>query len=46
MLNRALFVAGLVWFWLSQRRSRPGDSGAQPAGPKMAVPKGRVRPGG
>ena len=38
----------LVWFWLSQRRrSRPKKhAAAQPPGPKMAVPKGRVRPGG
>jgi prolipoprotein diacylglyceryl transferase len=57
------FVAGLVWFFLSQRR-RPGKPGtadkssrgrrlrlrrrhdAAPTGPKMAVPKGRVRHGG
>ena len=42
-------VAGLVWFWLSQRRQRAAASQARPrppAGPKMAVPKSRVRPGG
>ena len=39
-------VAGLVWFWLSQRRHRPGRAAAPPAGPKMAVPKNRVRRGG
>jgi prolipoprotein diacylglyceryl transferase len=48
-------VAGLVWFWLSQRTHDPGAPGrprrfgrepAAPAGPKMAVPKSRVRPGG
>ena len=38
-------VAGLVWFWLSQRRGRDGAP-APPSGPKMAVPKSRVRPGG
>jgi prolipoprotein diacylglyceryl transferase len=36
-------VAGLVWFWLSQRRSR---AAAPPSGATMAVPKSRVRPGG
>ena len=51
-------IAGIVWFLLIQRRGRDaGRTGgnrfrrrrtapAQPAGPKMAVPKGRVRPGG
>jgi phosphatidylglycerol---prolipoprotein diacylglyceryl transferase len=51
-------IAGIVWFVLIQRRGRdPGAAGgtrlgrrraapAQPAGPKMTVPKGRVRPGG
>jgi len=42
-------VAGLVWFWLSQRRHRPDKprpAAPPPKGPKMAVPKGRVRPGG
>jgi prolipoprotein diacylglyceryl transferase len=51
-------IAGVVWFVLIQRRGRdPGQTGrrrlgrrrnaaAPPAGPKMAVPKGRVRPGG
>ena len=37
-------VAGVVWFWLSQRRGRPAGPGA-PAGPAMAVPKSRVRHG-
>jgi prolipoprotein diacylglyceryl transferase len=50
-------VAGLIWFWLSQRTREPGTPGKsrklpfrreheEPAGPKMAVPKSRVRPGG
>jgi prolipoprotein diacylglyceryl transferase len=50
-------IAGIVWFVLIQRRGRPREPGgrrlgrrrsvaAPPAGPKMAVPKGRVRPGG
>ena len=39
-------IAGLLWFWLSQRRRRSPDSAARPPGPKMAVPKSRVRPGG
>ena len=51
-------IAGVVWFVLIQRRGRdPGQASgrrfgrrraapAPPAGPKMAVPKGRVRPGG
>jgi len=51
-------IAGIVWFVVIQRRGRdPGAAGgtrlgrrraapAQPAGPKMTVPKGRVRPGG
>ncbi len=38
-------VAGLVWFWLSQRRQRPGRAAAPPSGPKMAMPKNRVRRG-
>ncbi len=59
-----LFVAGLVWFRLSQRDRGPRDPGAPrrfpilprfgrfggqpppPTGPKMVVPKKRVRPGG
>jgi len=36
------FIAGIVWFWLSQRR-RGGP--AVPSGPTLAVPKSRVRPG-
>jgi prolipoprotein diacylglyceryl transferase len=39
-------IAGLVWFWLSQRRRPPSRPAAPPSGPKMAVPKSRVRPGG
>ena len=40
-------VAGLVWFWLSQRRGRrPVRRRSRRPGPKMAVPKSRVRPGG
>ena len=50
-------VAGLVWFWLSQRRREPRPPGTsrklpfrraheEPTAPKMAVPKSRVRPGG
>jgi len=43
-------VAGLVWFWLSQRgageRGRPRRAAQPPGGPKMSVPKRRVRPGG
>ena len=38
-------IAGLVWFWLSQR-GRRSRLDRPPAGPKMAVPKSRVRPGG
>lgn len=39
------FVAGIVWFWLSQRRGRPPRASVPP-GPKMAVPgSGRVRRG-
>lgn len=41
-----VFVAGIVWFYLSQRRGKPKKTPAPPAGPKMSVPKGRVRPGG
>ena len=42
-----VFIAGIVWFYLSQRparsrRRRP----RRRRGPKMSVPKGRVRPGG
>ncbi|RDI73852.1 lgt: prolipoprotein diacylglyceryl transferase [Gaiella occulta] len=38
-------VAGIVWFWLSQRRGRPPHTSV-PTGPKMAVPgSGRVRRG-
>jgi prolipoprotein diacylglyceryl transferase len=36
-------VAGSVWYVLSQRRGRPKPP---PKPPAMAVPKGRVRPGG
>jgi len=36
-------LAGLVWFWLSQRRGTPPKQAAPPAGPTMAVPKSRVR---
>lgn len=36
------FVAGLVWFWRSQRRPRTAPA---PRGPSMAVPRGRVRSG-
>jgi phosphatidylglycerol---prolipoprotein diacylglyceryl transferase len=44
-------IGGLTWFWLSQRRGRgnrrPGPpSRKQEKRPAMAVPKGRVRPGG
>ncbi len=42
-------IAGLVWFWLSQRRGRTVKPQPQPqpaAGPRMAIPKSRVRPGG
>ena len=54
-VSAILFVAGLVWFWLSQRgerdegkpllRRKPKPTVPEP-GPKMSVPKGRVRPGG
>jgi prolipoprotein diacylglyceryl transferase len=39
-------VAGVVWYWHSQRGVRPPrrTSGAPPRGPTMAVPRGRVRP--
>ncbi len=52
------FTAGLTWFVLSQRRSEPREprkprlrrgfrKNTEPqAGPKMSVPKGRVRSGG
>jgi prolipoprotein diacylglyceryl transferase len=36
-------VAGLIWFWLSQRHGPRQGTGAK--GPAMAVPKGRVRHG-
>ena len=36
-------VAGALWLWLSQRRGRPKPP---PKAPTMAVPRGRVRPGG
>ena len=42
-------IAGVVWFVLSQRRGRSPKKAKAPAaapGPKMSVPKGRVRPGG
>ena len=56
-VSATVCIAGLVWFWLSQRRHEPAAPGttrrfgrrrtpAGPAGPKMAVPKSRVRPGG
>ena len=38
-------IAGVVWFVLSQRRGRGGAT-QQPQGPRMDVPKGRVRSGG
>jgi prolipoprotein diacylglyceryl transferase len=39
-------IAGVVWFFLSQRRGGPPQK-APPAGPKMSVPGStRVRPGG
>ena len=41
-----VFIAGIVWFYLSQRRAKPKKAAPPPAGPKMSVPKGRVRPGG
>jgi prolipoprotein diacylglyceryl transferase len=36
-------VGGALWLWLSQRRRRPKPP---PKPPTMAVPRGRVRPGG
>jgi prolipoprotein diacylglyceryl transferase len=39
-------AGGLVWFWLSQRRHRPTGGAVPRGGPKMAVPKSRVRRGG
>jgi prolipoprotein diacylglyceryl transferase len=36
-------VGGALWLWLSQRRRKPK---APPKPPTMAVPRGRVRPGG
>jgi prolipoprotein diacylglyceryl transferase len=41
-----VFVAGLVWFYLSQRRPKAEGTPTPATGPKMSVPKGRVRPGG
>lgn len=38
-------IAGSVWFVLSQRRGK-GAAPAPPKGPRMDVPKSRVRPGG
>ena len=42
------FVAGAVWYWRSQRGSRPRRRKAAPPpkGPTMAVPRSRVRPRG
>jgi prolipoprotein diacylglyceryl transferase len=40
------FVAGVVWYVLSQRRGRPPRGAAAPKGPTMTVPRGRVRSGG
>lgn len=43
------FVAGIVWFWLSQRGKRPRlrlrlrRTPQPPTPPKMTVPRGRVR---
>jgi len=57
-VSALFFIGGIVWFVVIQRRGRdPGRGGGRrlgrrraaptPApGPKMAVPKGRVRPGG
>jgi prolipoprotein diacylglyceryl transferase len=44
----ALFVAAIVGFVWSQRReerARPREAPPPPEGPKMAIPKGRIRPG-
>jgi prolipoprotein diacylglyceryl transferase len=38
-------IAAIAWFVLSQRRGR-GGAVQQPKGPRMDVPKSRVRPGG
>ena len=38
-------IAGIVWFVLSQRGRRDARP-TPPKGPRMDVPKGRVRPGG
>ena len=38
-------TAGIVWFVLSQRRGRD-SAPSPPKGPRMDVPKSRVRPGG
>ncbi len=38
-------LAGIAWFVLSQRRGR-GGAPAPPTGPRMDVPKSRVRPEG
>ncbi len=40
------FVAGIVWYVLSQRRGRPPRAATPPKGPTMTVPRGRVRSGG
>ncbi|MGL6278070.1 MAG: prolipoprotein diacylglyceryl transferase [Gaiella sp.] len=39
-------AAGVVWYVLSQRRGRPRKTAPPPPGPRMSVPKGRVRHGG
>ena len=38
-------VAGLTWFWLSQRSARPPRPNAGGTRPAMAVPRSRVRRG-
>jgi prolipoprotein diacylglyceryl transferase len=42
------FIAGLVWYWRSQRGARPRPrrraASPPPKGPTMAVPRSRVRP--
>ncbi|HEY7379954.1 MAG TPA: prolipoprotein diacylglyceryl transferase [Gaiella sp.] len=42
------FVAGIVWYWRSQRQRGPRTPkrAARPKGPTMAVPRSRVRPRG
>jgi len=56
-VSALVFIAGLVWFLLSQRTHEPDApdkprrlrfrrTPEAPAAPKMAVPKSRVRPGG